>query len=241
MRKITSAITVAALGALVSWGSADVRAEETAAKDKAKSSETQAKVTNAFKEYQKVLEKLRKEMKNFTPNMVQPEVSQEAKQNMMRTMMSMSPLGLRQMIGMMALKRKVEEGITFDEVIESMKTRANQENMQLVGHNVPYKLLRQIYDPKSPRMEILSFCDMITLRQIVDVVPEFIIFLPCRIAVLEDAKGDIWLITLDWDVNWLGKDEEGKVPFLTDTLAERARKVNKAIKSIMDAGATGDL
>ena len=58
---------------------------------------------------------------------------------------------------------------------------------------------------------------------------------------MEDAKGDIWLITLDWDVNWLGKDEKGKVPFLTDTLAARANKVNKAIKSIMDAGATGDL
>lgn len=238
MRKMTIAITAAAFGALATVGIANVMAEDKAANSKSKAT---AEPTDMFKDYQKVLKNLRKEMNNFTPNTVQPEVSQEAKQNMMKTMMSMSPLGLRQMVGMMALKRKVEDGVSFDDAIESMKTRANQENMKLVGHNVPYKLLRQIYDPKSPRLEILSFCDMVTLRQIVDVVPEFIIFLPCRIAVMEDAKGDVWLITLDWDVNWLGKGEKGKVPFLTDTLTKRARIVSKAIKSIMDAGATGDL
>ncbi len=232
MKKSMIAVVAAAFTAFTALAAPALSAEE---------KKPESSTSDAFKAYQETLKKLRKEMMNFRPNTMQGEVSAEAKQNMMRTMMSMSPLGLREMVGMMAVKRKVEEGITFDEVIESMKTRANQENMKLVGHNVPYKLLRQIYDPKSPRLEILSFCDMITLRQIIDVVPEFIIFLPCRIAVMEDADGAIWLVSLDWDVNWLGKDEKGKVPFLTDTLAERARKVNKAIRSIMDAGATGDL
>lgn len=232
MKKLMIAVVSASFATIATLGITGVSAE-----DKKPAADT----TDAFKSYQKTLEKLRGEMMNFKPNMMQGEVSAEAKQNMMKTMMGMSPLGLREMVGLMAMKRKVDDGITFDEVIESLKTRANAENMKLVGHNVPYKLLRQIYDPKSPRLEILSFCDMITLRQIVDVVPEFIIFIPCRIAVMEDAEGKIWLVTLDWDINWLGKNEKGKVPFLTDTLAARAKKVNDSIRSIMDAGATGDL
>ena len=31
-------------------------------------------------------------------------------------------------------------------------------------------------------------------------MPEFVVFLPCRIALLEDADKKLWVMTLDWDV-----------------------------------------
>jgi len=34
-------------------------------------------------------------------------------------------------------------------------------------------------------------------------VPESIVYLPCRIAVMEDAQKNVWLLTLDWDTAWL--------------------------------------
>lgn len=212
-----------------------VMAEEKKAEKKA------PEVKDFMSVYMDVVKKMHKDQKgNFTPNMFMGSISPEAKAKMMQMMMSMSPIGMRDMIGMMGHKVKVQEGISFDDVIESMKTRANGVNMKLVGHNVPYKLIRQVegYE-KSPRLEILSFCDMIVMRKIVDYVPEFVNFLPCRVTVMEDAKGQIWITTLDWSVEWL-KDDAGNIKFLPKDLIAGAIKVRKNLDSIMQAGAEGD-
>ena len=88
-------------------------------------------------------------------------------------------------------------------------------------------------------LEFFSFCDLITMRMIVDYVPEFIAFLPCRIAVIEDAEGAIWLVTLDWDVRWL--DTSPNPNRISPELRERAISVRERIETIMEAAANGDL
>lgn len=45
-------------------------------------------------------------------------------------------------------------------------------------------------------------------RDLLRVIPEMAVFLPCRITVMEDADKNIWVMTLDWDVTWL--DMAGK-------------------------------
>jgi uncharacterized protein (DUF302 family) len=76
-------------------------------------------------------------------------------------------------------------------------------------------------------------------RMVLDYSPEFSIFLPCRISVLEDAKGDIWLMTLDWDVSWLNfvwhPDSQ-----LDQDLKKSGMRIRDAMLSIVNAGATGD-
>ena len=173
------------------------------------------------------------------PNTMSPPISAEAKMRMMQTMMMFNPFGLRDMISMMVAKKKVEEGITFDEVIESMDVRANALNMKKVGHNTPYKVIEQMTGKPSPRLEIISYCDVLTMRKILDFVPEFGAFVPCRITVLEDAKGDIWIMTLDWDVRWL--DTSPNPNKISPELRAAAIKVRENLESIMEAGATGDL
>ena len=140
---------------------------------------------------------------------------------------------------MMVVKKKVLEDITFDEVIESIKLKANELNMRAVGHNTPYKILRDIGDPESPRVEILGFCDLITMRMIADYSLEFIAFLPCRIAVIEDANADIWIVSLDGDIRWL--DTSPNPNRISPDLRERAISVRERIEEIMEAGANGDL
>ena len=171
--------------------------------------------------------------------MMDRTLSAEAKMQMMQSMMAFSPYSLRDMISFMVVKKKAQEDLSFDEVVESLQLKANELNMRAVGHNTPYIILREIDDPNSPRVEFFSFCDLITMRQIVDYSLEFIAFLPCRIAVVEDADGAIWIVTLDWDVRWL--DTSPNPNRMTDELRERAISVRERIETIMEAAANGDL
>lgn len=177
---------------------------------------------------------------DYEPNTVQTSViSAEAKMNMMQTMMMSNPMSLRQMMNMLVAKKKVAEGISFEEVIESMDLRANFMNMKKVGHNTPWQVIEATTGEPSPKIEMLSYCDIPTMRDIVDYVPEFGVFVPCRITVLEDAAGDLWIMTMDWDVRWL--DTSPNPNKITPELREKAIMVREAIESIMEAGANGDL
>jgi uncharacterized protein (DUF302 family) len=75
-------------------------------------------------------------------------------------------------------------------------------------------------------------------REILDLSIEFAIFLPCRVAVLEDANKKIWLMTLDWDVRWL--DSSKNPNQMSASLREKSIVVREAIDKIMRAGANGD-
>ncbi len=175
---------------------------------------------------------------DIRPNTMLEPLSGIAKMRMMQTIMQGNPFSLRDMMNMMVAKKKALPGISFDEVIESLKSKGFDLNMRPTGHNTPYKILRETYDPESPRVEILSFCDLSTMRMIMDYSLEFGAFLPCRISVVEDADQQIWLMTLDWDVRWL--DTSPNPNRISDDLRERAMMVRKNIELMMEAAATGD-
>lgn len=174
----------------------------------------------------------------FRPNTMMEPISAEAKMRMMQTMMLTNPFGLRDMINMMVAKKKALPELTFDEVIESLQSKAFDLNMRPTGHNTPYLILRETFDPESPRVEFLSFCDLQTMRMIMDFTLELGAFLPCRIAVVEDADKQIWLMTLDWDVRWI--DTSPNPNRISDDLRQRAIRVRENIEMMMEAAATGD-
>ena len=176
---------------------------------------------------------------DYIANTMMPSLSAEAKMKMMQSMIALNPFSLREMISLLVAKKKVLEGITFDEVIESLELKANELNMRAVSHSTPYVILREIYEPDSPRVEFFSFCDLITMRKIVDYSLEFIAFLPCSIAVLEDANEDIWVVTLDWDVRWM--DTSPNPNKISPDLRARAISVRERIEEILEAAANGDL
>jgi uncharacterized protein (DUF302 family) len=100
--------------------------------------------------------------------------------------------------------------------------------------------VRAITGKPTPRVEIFQFCDAMVGRQILDHVPEFVVFLPCRVAVLEDADGKLWVMTLDWDVSWLDYAQNPNTA-LDQQLRADAKRIRDALRSIMRAGANGEL
>ena len=172
-------------------------------------------------------------------NTVSDSISDEAKRNMYQSLMMLSPLSLRDMISIMADKMQVAEDVSFDDAVESMRLRANEINFKFVGHSPLWKDITAITGEETPRVEIFNFCDAMVARKVLDYAPEFIVFIPCRIALIEDADGKIWVMTLDWDVNWLNLAQNPN-SVLDQELRAEAIRIRDGMRYIMEGAATGD-
>lgn len=172
-------------------------------------------------------------------NRVMPPVPQEQKKAMFDQMVGMSSMSMRDLFNFMTYKLKANEDLSFDDVIEAMELTANEVNFKKVGHNEFWRDVSANSGLATLRVEILQFCDATVGRRMLDFSPEFSIFIPCRITVMEDATGEIWLMTMDWDVSWLAKAWQpgSKLP---PDLIEDARRIRDAMTEIMEAGANGD-
>ena len=170
---------------------------------------------------------------------VMPVIPRELKHNIYNAMAAASGMSMREMFNFMAHKMKVAEGITFDEVIESMEIKANEVNFKKVGHSKIWQDISAISGLPTLRLEVLHFCDAIVGRRMLDFSPEFSIFIPCRITVMEDATGEIWIMTLDWDVSWLSMAWHPD-SILPEDLKQDSIRIRDAMEQIMRAGATGE-
>lgn len=171
-------------------------------------------------------------------------IGKEEKAKMMKQMMPMMNMGMKMDIkdtmNYMTTKYKAKKDIAFDDVVESMKLRANSLNFKLVGHSPMWKDIQAVLgDTASPRMEVFHFCDIKVGREIMKLSPESIVYLPCRIAVMEDAEKNVWVLTLDWDIAWL--DSVNGSMGINPELAAMAKDVRDKMDNIMQAGANGDL
>ncbi len=168
---------------------------------------------------------------------------EEKKQLMKSLLPYLSNMGLniRDIMNYMTTKYQAKSGVSFDEAVESMKLRANQLNLKLVGHSPMGKDIQVVLgDTDSPRMEVFHFCDIAAGREIMKLVPESIVYLPCRIAVMEDAQKHVWLLTLDWDTAWLD-GLNGSNMGVSSEMINMARDIRERMDNVMRAGANGDL
>lgn len=177
--------------------------------------------------------------KNMPKNTVSPGVSDEAKKNAFQTMMMISPLSMRDMLSIMAYKLPLEEGVTWEDAVDSMMIRANEVNFKFVGSAPMYKEIEALTGEPTPKLEIFRFCDALVARKILDYMPEFVIFLPCQIALVEDADGQLWVMTMDWDVSWLDFAQNPN-SHLSKELRADATRIREHIRYIMEGAATGD-
>jgi len=136
---------------------------------------------------------------------------------------------------MSMIKCPIQDDVSMDDAIESMKSKAIDLNFKLVAH-MPLSKDIEAKGGKSPRMEIYQFCDSLIAAKMVDQNIAFAGFLPCRISLIEDKekKGKGYLITLDMDAT-LGAAN------LPDSMKTMAIQVRNNIYGIIAAGAAGDI
>ena len=133
----------------------------------------------------------------------------------------------------MVLKMPLAEGVTVDQAIEAMKSRANELDIRLVSRLPFSKEVRRVTGEPYPYLEIFMFCDPLTAAGLLDYNPDFVAYMPCRIALYEDPEGQAWLSTMDLDLLIHGGKE------IDPALKVRVLAVKEGLMEIMVAGANG--
>ena len=128
---------------------------------------------------------------------------------------------------------QLQQGVSFDDAVESLKLRANQHNLKFVGASPLYKEIEALTGKPSRRMEIFSFCDGLVAQQMIEDNPLMISFMPCRISMVEDEKGARWIISMMMDNAMIRK--------LPPEIRKNAQRIMDAMKDSMLAASNGDL
>ena len=128
----------------------------------------------------------------------------------------------------------LEEGVTPADADEAMKSVANEHNIKNVGELPLSKQVTAMIGKEYRTAHIYMFCDPLTATRMLDFSDAFSAYLPCRVAMVEDKQGKVWLYTLNMDLMI-----HGGTPLPADLKAE-AEKVKETILSIMHRGAQGD-
>lgn len=131
-------------------------------------------------------------------------------------------------------KVPVEDGLKADEVEEVMKFVANEHNIKNVGELPLYKQVEASTGKPFRFMKIYMFCNALTAAKMVRYSDAFSAYLPCRITLLEDKTGKLWLYSLNMDLMI-----HGGTP-LPQELKKEALNVKKIILDIMNRGASGE-
>ncbi|MEW8497420.1 MAG: DUF302 domain-containing protein [Candidatus Thiodiazotropha taylori] len=131
-------------------------------------------------------------------------------------------------------KVQVEEGLSADDVEETMKFVANEHNMSNVGE-LPLSLDIEAKSGSEYRfVKIYLFCNSLIAAEMLDYSDAYSAYLPCRITLIEDKQGKLWLMTLNMDMMIYGGEP------LPPALKEKAIQVKEYILDIMNRGAAGD-
>ncbi|MEE4238328.1 MAG: DUF302 domain-containing protein [Anderseniella sp.] len=133
-------------------------------------------------------------------------------------------------------KVAIDPGISMNDAAESLKLRANTLNLQLVAELPMSKQVEAVTGKPQRTIIIYQFCDAVLARDLIDVNMEFAIYMPCRIALIEDAQGRGWLVMMDVSVDDVAQEKR-----LPPELKARIEKVRNALIDIMGASARGDL
>ena len=134
----------------------------------------------------------------------------------------------------MVVKVPVKEGVTANDVDNSIRSIASELNIKHVGDLPMYKEVEAMSGTPYRYTKIYLLCSAISAASMLDFNDAFASYLPCRITLIEDKQGKLWLYTHDMDLMIYG----GKT--LPPALKAETIKVRDIILKIMHRAAAGD-
>ena len=130
--------------------------------------------------------------------------------------------------------QKVADGITFDEVDQSIKQVAIDRNIKGVGELPLGDQVEAMTGKPWRKLKIYLYCNPLTAAKMVEYDIAYAAYLPCRVSLVEDENGDLWVTTLDMDMMIHG----GKT--LPPDLLKEALDVKDIMQDILKRAAEGD-
>jgi uncharacterized protein (DUF302 family) len=133
-------------------------------------------------------------------------------------------------------KIPIDRNVSLAEAAESMRLRANVLNLKLVSELPLSKQVEAVTGKPQRVITIFQFCDAVTAKELIDMNMDFAVYMPCRIALIEAADGQGWLIMTDINVDLVAAEKK-----LQQQLTARIKAVRDGLIEIMRAGAKGEL
>ena len=131
-------------------------------------------------------------------------------------------------------KRPVADGLSATDVEDTMRFVANEHNIKNVGELPLSEQVAAMTGEKQRYLKIYMFCNPLTAAKMVEYSDAFSAYLPCRVSVVEDQSGMLWLYSLNMDMMIHGGTE------LPADLFDEANQVKEIIVDIMNRGAEGE-
>jgi len=130
-------------------------------------------------------------------------------------------------------KRQVKDGLSIDDVEDVMQSVATELNIRSVGELPLSKQVELMTEEKQRFLKIYMYCNPLTAAKMVEYSDAYSAYLPCRLSLVEDKQGKLWLYSLNMDMMIHG----GKP--LPHDLKQEAQRVKDVILSIMDRASRG--
>lgn len=130
---------------------------------------------------------------------------------------------------------KVEDDVSIEDVIDAMKTVAEDHNMLVVGDTVMFKEgEKDTFGNPTRHVQIISFCNKQIARKFIDYSVAFGAFMPCRVILTRGTDGALYLSTMKLDLMIAGGYP------LSPEMLKMAEHVRDTMYEIADKGAAGD-
>lgn len=128
----------------------------------------------------------------------------------------------------------VQAGLTPEDVVDSLKSLSVQHNLLFVGEAPFYKQVEAVTGEPYRYVAFYSFCDARVGAEMLEYNTAYTAFMPCRISLVEDGEGRLWLHMMNLDLFIHG----GKP--LPPKVKKGAIRVRDSLEKILQGAASGD-
>jgi uncharacterized protein (DUF302 family) len=136
--------------------------------------------------------------------------------------------------GAMMWSVPVEDGLSPEDVIDSLKSLATSNSLLFVGESPFYQQVEAVTGEEYRYVNFLSFCDAQVGKMMLEYRNHYSGFMPCRIALVEDRQGKLWLYSMNLDFMIHGGRE------LPAELKQAALGVREKLRTMMAGAAAGE-
>jgi len=134
----------------------------------------------------------------------------------------------------MIVKYKVADEVTAEDLNTSILSIANELNIKNVGELPLSKQVVAMSGKPYRYVKIYLLCNAMTAASMLNYNDAYSAFLPCRISVVEDEQGELWIYTLDMDLMIYGGQP------IPPALKAEAITVRDTLTEIMQRASEGD-
>jgi len=131
-------------------------------------------------------------------------------------------------------KIPVADGLSVQDVEDTMKFVANEHNIKNVGELPLSEQVAAMTGEDQRFWKIYMFCNPLTAAKMINYSDAFSAYLPCRVSLVEDLEGKLWIYSLNMDMMIHGGAS------LPPELFDEANSIKETILDIMNRGAEGE-